>query len=832
MASYYSRDRFEDGLPRLSATGLSRGSELRLLDDEIQRLVHNRSAPAASPPTAGTGISPFASPLQSRKLVQDLQEQVKLYKADSEKKDKLIQDLSRGDILLHRKHVAFEEKPSRLHTDAALSAKLTQLKLQSDAASKRDLALVVLKNEQLETELAESHAKVAARDLQVKELAAQSEQYKSEAAGHLVLIQSLQGRISDLENQSGVLEGVHARGEYAITTLQKESKEQQERILELEARIRDLTMEREELEQKSGVRLRRFDQVFLQLRDLMKLEDDSPDLILEKMKELGQENLMLRGKLSALTETLNSSELESKASRETIQRLVGEIEREQKTYLANATSVEKMKLERDVAYRERDRLLDENKALKERMEAHKNALSSRRQEFEEREARLAALSQDYKSTQFDAQVARNELKAFKESLALILSQGGAAPCGAHDDTIRERVKALMMASGDRDSLVENLERKVKHLSEQLESQANLHQAAIRRAREAENHIGSSQVRLKELEDGLASSDALRESLRLERQKYMAFLEKLANVMNVDTICRDVGFDMTGETLLSRAEQLANHEGGLVADKNTHLYALQRKVKTLKQQLESKDLHLDLMRKKIASLEEGVAGRSALQKERDDVEWSQRKLVKENERLRGELANAKRLVVELKAEMMDVSNIKLTSLHQNATIEELQKVVEKLEKIKEKQARKLAGMKQELDFTEHEASESKARTTHSLTALSDELNTTKVLMGDIQRREQQLADFRQVIARMLGMDVGALAVPDYEIIARLEKLIQAHHSHAITSLGVENTLSEMERGFQQGYQEASTLLGNTRPSRSAGARSLSPMRKKVVRTEVY
>ena len=60
-------------------------------------------------------------------------------------------------------------------------------------------------------------------------------------------------------------------------------------------------------------------------------------------------------------------------------------------------------------------------------------------------------------------------------------------------------------------------------------------------------------------------------------QYMAFLERLARVMNMDTICRDVGFDMNGEALLARAEQLSKHEGGIVADKNTHVYALQRKV---------------------------------------------------------------------------------------------------------------------------------------------------------------------------------------------------------------------------------------------------------------
>ena len=74
-------------------------------------------------------------------------------------------------------------------------------------------------------------------------------------------------------------------------------------------------------------------------------------------------------------------------------------------------------------------------------------------------------------------------------------------------------------------------------------------------------------------------------------------------MKMDRINAEVGYDMTGETLLARAAQLAKLEADALADRNTHIYNLQRKIKTMKEQLESKDLHLDLLRKKITQLEE-------------------------------------------------------------------------------------------------------------------------------------------------------------------------------------------------------------------------------------
>ena len=160
---------------------------------------------------------------------------------------------------------------------------------------------------------------------------------------------------------------------------------------------------------------------------------------------------------------------------------------------------------------------------------------------------------------------------------------------------------------------------------------------------------------------------------------------------------------------------------------------------------------------------------------------------------------------------------LNTLTATNTIDEMQKEIMKLERMKEKQARKIAGMKQELEYSEHEAVEGRNRAHESVKSMADELQATKALLNEVQRRERQLQDFRQVIARMLGMDIVTLAVPDYEIISRLEKLIQAHHSHALTSFHVENSLQDMDANFRQGYNRG---------------RSVSPSRRRKTHAEVY
>ena len=51
-----------------------------------------------------------------------------------------------------------------------------------------------------------------------------------------------------------------------------------------------------------------------------------------QLTEISQENSMLKGKILTLNETVNSTELETKASRETIMRLVSEVGKEQRDF--------------------------------------------------------------------------------------------------------------------------------------------------------------------------------------------------------------------------------------------------------------------------------------------------------------------------------------------------------------------------------------------------------------------------------------------------------------------------------------------------------------------
>jgi len=59
------------------------------------------------------------------------------------------------------------------------------------------------------------------------------------------------------------------------------------------------------------------------------------------------------------------------------------------------------------------------------------------------------------------------------------------------------------------------------------------------------------------------------------------------MLGVDSISADVGLDGASDAVLVRAEQLAKNEAAFVTDQKSQTYALKRKLKTMKEQLDGK-----------------------------------------------------------------------------------------------------------------------------------------------------------------------------------------------------------------------------------------------------
>ena len=79
---------------------------------------------------------------------------------------------------------------------------------------------------------------------------------------------------------------------------------------------------------------------------------------------------------------------------------------------------------------------------------------------------------------------------------------------------------------------------------------------------------------------------------------MRFLERIVHAMKMEAITMDLGVESITDAIISRAEQMTRMENDNLVDRKTHIYNLQRKVKSQKEMIESKDLHMELLRKKV------------------------------------------------------------------------------------------------------------------------------------------------------------------------------------------------------------------------------------------
>ncbi|XP_060072809.1 coiled-coil domain-containing protein 170-like [Ylistrum balloti] len=832
MASYLKD--VEHGLPTIRRTGLleSTSSPHRITTVETD-VLHRYSSPIATTTTYTTEplINPRPPSPSQRRAVSDLTDQVKTFKEELRKKDALIQQL-----------VSMESVPKvtvRSGADAYRHDAIFMGDRHAIDTARGEAATLQVKNEKLQAHITDLKTDLEAKEIKIKELKTLYDTSKENEHHLTTLLESHRQQIMELEGKAGSYETAVGRSEFTVSALQQQIREGQEKILELESRLRTHLDDREAAEVKCQSASKRYDELLTQITGLLQVESIQsalgPEDILRRLTDLVQENAILKGKIITMSECLNSTELETKASRETIMRLVSEVGKEQKCATRYTTEIDNLRMERDEALSSKHGLEREIELLKERLEASHKSVEAARRELELRESRITSLDREYRSHHHDVHVITTQLSTFKEKLAAILSTADLR-LDMSEETLVTRINTLIQENCEFINRNESLQERVKTLTEQLESQYELHKSAAARARKAEVDLAEYDSRLRSAEGELTAGDVLRDNMRGDKEKYLRCLQQLGEVMKMERISNDLGLDMTIEALMARADQLVKMEKDALIDKSTHIYNLQRKIKSLKEQLESKDLHVDLLRKKMTGLEEKIMGKTEIEKERDGETYRVRKLEKIVEKYKLQNQDLRHEITNLKANLLGSSEMKIRTLEQRKEIEELSAQVEELEKLRSRQAHKISKLKSSVDLQESESQEKRVIADNAVHALSSELRTTKNALIAIQNREKQLLDFRGVVSRMLGLDLSTLAVPDYEIISRLEKLIQAHHNHTFTTMSMEEALADMEDGFLSGFEEyrsravpPQSTIGRSRErarrkAARARARSVSPQRR--------
>ncbi|KFZ67066.1 Coiled-coil domain-containing protein 170, partial [Podiceps cristatus] len=627
--------------------------------------------------------------------------------------------------------------------------------------------------------LLELRARMVSKEASFQELKAEAESYKENNARQMSRLLSLQTRIQEMEKEARILATSKKQAEQTAQVASKENWELKEELHKQNAKLNKCLNECEESMIQASKISRKYEELLAQLSGFLDTdigEKEKPqEHLMSKVSEICKENLTLKDQVAALQEAINVHEMESKASRETIVRLVSEMNKEQKKAAGYYQDMEKLSKDLDSTIIGRQSLEMEIRNLQDKLTANQKALDASKWELHNLKKSSSELDGSLKSSREEARTAQSSLMAFKEQIATLLSAGSAI-VKPSEKAILERIQEINCKVESKEIMVSQLETQIAKLTEALENQTRLYQEALERSRKAEKCSETFQDQLKHLEEELLSVDLMQDGLKLEKQKYLKFLEQLNEKMKLDSLAAEVGFDMNVDAILARVEQLVKLEGEAVIENKTMAYSLRRKLKTQKEKLESKELHMNLLRQKITHLEEEKQVRTALAVERDEANLAVRKLHKMTERLQKQLDLARETNTDLKAKLSETNELKIKTLEQNRTIEQLSKSQDKLERMKEKTEKQLTSVKSELLLKERKAAEDEERNRSMLEAVTSETKLLKTTLAELAKRERQLADFREVVSRMLGLDIASLALPDYEIITRLEGLIHSHQHH--------------------------------------------------------
>ncbi|XP_077276565.1 coiled-coil domain-containing protein 170 isoform X3 [Temnothorax americanus] len=693
--------------------------------------------------------------------------------------------------------------PRKVDPDDAMTHDLT-------TTLRSELAALEYKRDRLMSELQEMKSAVRSRDQRVVELQVEADQLREQAARQNSVVSSLKKRIQELEERERNLYASQGRNEITIQGLQRDVKYHEEKVREYDKKIRQLEHNiSEEIQLKERARLNLQDFV-RRLAHALNVEycetaHHSSEMVIHKAEELVQEVNRLRTKSTNVETQLTGVEMDFRTCRDALDRLSTEKEQLQRQVSVQLVDIDRLRQEKEcleMQYRVAEKDMND---LRDKLVNANRSLTSATGNISNQEALICQLREDLKAREEKTQRVQNEFRHLLESVAILISTPSRF-VESHENAIKDRIREILADNKDQSLKIQSLREKVNTATESTNRQSELVESTMMKVRSLEEERAALEAKIHKLESELTSSDLSRESLRRDKQMFMTFLDRLGKAMQMDEISQEIGLDLQTESLLVRAEQLARLETDKLVDKTSVVYQLQRRVRTLREQLQRRDLHLDLLRRKLSLQEDSVRVKSLLQSERDEANIRAKKLAKQVERFQVQLSDEKSRNRELSAQLTEAADYKIAALERSRKIEELQKRLVESEMLRTRYNRKLTMAKEQIRTAVETADQERSINDHSLQLLRDELAQVKQNLSEVTRRESQLSSFRVSVAKLLS---ESMCTPDYEIIARLQKMVAAHRDFTMLSRRYDEPLETSP--------SRCTSIHPVHPPRSPGSR---------------
>ncbi|XP_047737607.1 coiled-coil domain-containing protein 170-like [Hyalella azteca] len=497
----------------------------------------------------------------------------------------------------------------------------------TEEALRSDLAAITVKCRRLEEEVRESRAGSSERGVQVAELSRQLDAHRQEHARQAATIISLRSRLQEAEDAMASLQASLHRAELSAAALTRDNRRHAQRIAELEDRLRVQLEEREGAEQRGEASQKRLGELVASLTSLLgipKASTTTPllsDAIVSRLTDLLKELGVLRVGKAELEESLQQQAAAAEGARQTVTRLLQQLDDERRSLIC-------VRDEREVLRKSEDELRlrmrgseEEVVSLRERVHSTSSSLSRTLEDLHATEAKLHQARDECVVVEHRRQQAEVEWKGVLNTIASLLSTStttaaeGARVAPAPDDIV-QALQTRVATAREMFEANERLKHRAANLEDQVSVQTELYEAACRRAHKAEEDNRTLQARVRTLEADLGASEQAREECATGNEKNGRLLSRVMTALGLEGLENEARFD--ADLIVCRAQQLAKLEGDKIVDKTTTVYQLQRKVKSLREAVDRKELHLDMLRRKLALNEEATKAAKSVEDEKEDL----------------------------------------------------------------------------------------------------------------------------------------------------------------------------------------------------------------------
>ncbi|CAH1965696.1 unnamed protein product [Acanthoscelides obtectus] len=289
-----------------------------------------------------------------------------------------------------------------------------------------EIAALQYKRDRLQTDLEEMRSQVRSRDQRCLELQAEAEQLREQSARQGAIVASLKKRVHELEERERAWHAERGRQEMQMQTAIREVRYNEEKVKELEARVRNLEMDLSGEEQKK-------ESARLQLQDFVRrlsiaLGADisdyshvSPETLVHKATELVQETSRLKSKSHNLDDTLRTLEMDLRTCRENLERTIADRESLQRQTASQILEIDRLRQEKESLEMQQRVIERELNELKEKLSLTNRTLGNATGSISQQESMICQLRDELKAKDERIQRLQADNKHTLESLAIILS---------------------------------------------------------------------------------------------------------------------------------------------------------------------------------------------------------------------------------------------------------------------------------------------------------------------------------------------------------------------------------------------------------------------------